>query len=750
MPTPKSFVPDAPSSFVEDTPSSSSDFTSNPLHPDESPRYQKDFSHQGGGPTLLEKAKSVFAAMTAPIPDAPMEWHQPGGHTVGGFVRSLPAALTNVGNMVPNTINAAARGVAGMGQLPSYVGETLEMIHNGDPQGIENLYTFTPPGMAQVLLKQYKDDSEKDGVDQALSNLAGNLLAMKFAGKLIEKSPELVGPATAKLKETVAKTKDAAVRGATGTGPQVMRELVKETQKNKDLVAKKTGEISTEDQTKAAGTKNQDEVASKTHKDSVAAARDKANADHEAAQKEYFRKQAEHKAETERTEAENKRLTQEHEKAVEKHGQTQSSLNENERSAKVELGKVEERVHDEADNLYKELKPKLQDEDVDPKTADRIATHGIDNMSAAESKPPLLEKFEKALKNSSPTYGVYDEFRSKIGNAMRKGGLSGTTYHIYEMMLEGDPENGIPGIVDEMDKIAKKEGLSEEAAAARSAWRDWAQAFRDRSSPLHNILADPESHGMLGAMRGRKSYLARLRAFGEDGSKLADQIEKDLNTAQGSKAKFTPYGTIEVPKPKPPVLGRTEPFSEREPQYKAPQTKPAPTPSHPVLTSGSAEERARNAVGKPTDIGTEDIRRAKRESMLSKSETLSGPASKFISNMAAFGVIEEAMRGGIPAAARIVGARVIYGLGRHALATLLRNESVLKLITEPTAYDIAHIPENMRGPLKEITEEARKQGIKVDPKVLALIGASAAIPRGPKSQELQKIADEYRQNSTQQ
>jgi hypothetical protein len=56
----------------------------------------------------------------------------------------------------------------------------------------------------------------------------------------------------------------------------------------------------------------------------------------------------------------------------------------------------------------------------------------------------------------------------------------------------------------------------------------------------------------------------------------------------------------------------------------------------------------------------------------------------------------------------------------------------------------------MRGPLKEITEEAQKQGIKVDPKVLSLIGASAATPRGPKSQELQKTADEYRQNSTQQ
>jgi hypothetical protein len=724
MPTPpKSFVPDAPSSFVEDTPSSSDPSgrtpTGEPAPGDE----------RNGAQRWIDN-------LTNPNPRAE-EWHNPIKNTVDDFVRHVGSTFLP---LISHPIDSAV-GIA------KSAGQAMADNYGNEAGAMGQL-------LVKPLVEQAITESAEKGKARAALNLAGTGLGMwatgEASGAVGEAAKPVIGKVTRGLLEKVAKAKDAAVRGATGTGPHVMRELVKETQKNKDLVAKKTGEISTEDQTKAAGTKNQDEVASKTHKDSVAAARDKAKADHEAAQKEYFRKHAEHKAETERTEAENKRLTQEHEKAVEKHGQTQSSLNENERSAKVELGKVEERVHDEADNLYKELKPKLQDEDVDPEIADRIATHGIDNMSAAESKPPLLEKFEKALKNSSPTYGVYDEFRSKIGNAMRKGGLSGTTYHIYEMMLEGDPENGIPGIVDEMDKIAKKEGLSEEAAAARSAWRDWAQAFRDRSSPLHNILADPESHGMLGAMRGQQSYLARLRAFGEDGSKLADQIEKDLNTAQGSKAKFTPYGTIEVPKPKPPVLGRTEPFSERETQYKAPQTKPAPTPSHPVLTSGSAEERARNAVGKPTDIGTEDIRQAKRESMLSKSETLSGPASKFISNMAAFGVIEEAMRGGIPAAARIVGARVIYGLGRHALATLLRNESVLKLITEPTAYDIAHIPENMRGPLKEITEEAQKQGIKVDPKVLSLIGASAATPRGPKSQELQKTADEYRQNSTQQ
>ena len=58
------------------------------------------------------------------------------------------------------------------------------------------------------------------------------------------------------------------------------------------------------------------------------------------------------------------------------------------------------------------------------------------------------------------------------------------------------------------------------------------------------------------------------------------------------------------------------------------------------------------------------------------------------------------------------------------------------MLTEPTAADLAQIPPELRGELKPIVERAQKQGIKVDPRLAALVGASLV---GPKTQELQKL-----------
>lgn len=163
------------------------------LHPDEAPRYQKDFAHQGEGPTLLERAKSKFAAVTEPLADVPLEWNQPGGRTARGFVRSIPAAVQNVEQMPWNFTAAGARGVVGLAGLPAQAAETLQQISRGDPQGMENLMDITPPGIGKNLWESYQNDAETLGPNAALANLSGNLATLyaagKVAGKVAEKTP---------------------------------------------------------------------------------------------------------------------------------------------------------------------------------------------------------------------------------------------------------------------------------------------------------------------------------------------------------------------------------------------------------------------------------------------------------------------------------------------------------------------------------------------------------------------------------
>jgi hypothetical protein len=182
MGTPKSFIPDTPSSFVADqSPAPAPDFTSNPngeglyrmgsydfsqgnvtkpeiqvpysrvkaaqiagykLHPDETTRYQKDATHEGQGPTFLERAR----ASLEPTPDNLVRPIDPNHPIISGLNRAGDIA-ENMYKMPPNFMKAVDRGVyEGLPQLPAQVWDTVKRIYHGDPQGAEQLNGFTPPG----------------------------------------------------------------------------------------------------------------------------------------------------------------------------------------------------------------------------------------------------------------------------------------------------------------------------------------------------------------------------------------------------------------------------------------------------------------------------------------------------------------------------------------------------------------------------------------------------------------------------
>jgi hypothetical protein len=73
---------------------------------------------------------------------------------------------------------------------------------------------------------------------------------------------------------------------------------------------------------------------------------------------------------------------------------------------------------------------------------------------------------------------------------------------------------------------------------------------------------------------------------------------------------------------------------------------------------------------------------------------------------------------------------------------LLERPAVIEFLTKPTDADIREIPPEMRGDLKIVVEAAQRKGIKVDPTLAALIGATA--PKGPKTKKLEDDANYYR------
>ena len=87
------------------------------------------------------------------------------------------------------------------------------------------------------------------------------------------------------------------------------------------------------------------------------------------------------------------------------------------------------------------------------------------------------------------------------------------------------------------------------------------------------------------------------------------------------------------------------------------------------------------------------------------------------------------MRGEIPS----VAGTMLEGAGTYGavrgVAGILRNPKVVEFLTSATERDIAQIPPDLRGDFPNIVAEAQKQGIKVSPKLIALVGSSANQPK---------------------
>lgn len=586
--------------------------------------------------------------------------------------------------------------------------------------------------------------------------VAGNvapIVAQSLAGEVL---PEMAGA----IRSDVVKAPGGVARFLTNTRPGVTAGLVedvtaankavedaaqKHLERTQGALQARTGKISTAEQMDAAKARLKHEEAVRETEEANREATAQAEGKTATAQGEFFKKKAEHEAEARRTQAENERVAAQHELEMGHQQDMERLLNRNERQAKVDLKKVGDRVHDDADRMYEKLKPRLANVESDPETIATLSDHLYGQIDQATAKSPVYEKFQKLVKNKSGalTYADLEDFRSAMGRAMN-GRLPGPTYHLYKVMLDGDEKAGVPGIIDEMDRIAASKKLKPQADAARASWRAWAESFRDPGSPVAKILDDPEQHGLLQGMRGQQSYLNRLRRFGPDGQELADSIERDLSLADSSKATYSPYGGIRIKPPEAPKPTAVKPFAEEPPLPTSPKLKSLPRAEPLQLTSGSPEVRAgqilaeqdRAAVpnrpeGERQLIGPEQVRQAKRESLAAKEKKIRTGWSPVLSSISIYDAIKSGIEGNWSRVGLDLGARGIYEVGKQGFAAMLRNPAVIKLLTEPTAADLAQIPAELRGPgFKTFLDSAKTQGVRVDPRLYALASAAPA----PKTQ----------------
>lgn len=688
---------------------------------------------------------------------------QRGGVGIFQLANAVAHPIQTFGSMVSSVAPEPVLNTLNTAQQLRFPGST-PIFHPNTPNPVEQGYKAVQPGgwqaaanVAPVAGQALAGGALAEAGPAMLGDMGA--LARKGAAILSDTTPKVLTrkggivpeaqAANAVAKEVAAKSDlDNAQSHLSDTQAALDEAKGRELAYNQSLQAK-ADQISAKDTTEATGQQADYAQQVKDTQAKNAATTQKAEADFAKAQQDFFQKQAQHQQKAAATLTQNQKLLADHQKAVTDQQTLQNQLNENEQGAKVDLKKVEQRVHGEANQLYEDLKPQLEKIEADPETVAEIHDDANDLVDFAGGAPPLLEKLKNALKGgNSLTYGDLDAFRSAIGRQMSKGNLPGNTYYIYQRMLEGDPASGTTGIIDEMQRIADDQGLTDQANQARASWRTWAESFRDRSSPLRNIISDPEAHGLLKSMRGQQSYLDRLRAFGPDGDDLADRIQNDLNSAQQGKAQFTTYGHIKIPEPKSPTLGAVADFAQPAPQFNAPVQTPVPSAPQSLLASGSPMERAAQSVKMPErpnfpdrpapapvdlqSIAPADIQTAKAGALANRANSIRTKGGGFATTIVALDAIRHvigAFRGDIAAnlgdIGLDIGARVAYGAGKGAIANLLEKPEVIQFLTKPRPQDVAMIPPELARDMGPVLDEAKRQGIKISPAVTAAIAGAA-------------------------
>jgi hypothetical protein len=372
----------------------------------------------------------------------------------------------------------------------------------------------------------------------------------------------------------------------------------------------------------------------------------------------------------------------------------------------------------------------------------------------------------------TPTYEDLQGEYSRLGNEISKGTLPGDVFKAYDKLHEA--------IGEEMQRLAEEKGQGAALKAARDYWWRMKQTF---GKPL---LAKDSATGALRKVASKISaedeLQNRIRLLGSFDPDIPRRFADVQNIQKGMKSLPKPVPAREltqslseakakVPAPKPPkgkpIIPEPEPVPpwagippERVPIPDRPQpTSPklpkqferVPIPDRPNPVNPDASVSAKKAYAEPNatkpterpDVNTRQIREQLLEKWQKNAEGLgnwkiralvSGPLG------AAIGYIFGPQ-----------GAEIGYAtgsiVGPEIINKIIDRPVVREWLTRPPQAELDALRQlpnadriRLTDGLGKVVEEAKRQGIKVDSRILSIVGATGAIV-GPRTKQLQELRD---------
>lgn len=777
------------------------------LHPDEAPRYQKDSSHVGQGPTTYEQVASLLNRMTAPMPDRPL---------TGNPIQQAGAALTNIGQLPFNVVNRAYRGLAG---LPQGVAQTAVNIHRGDPAGIESLNPFA---MGEGAVRNLSEDAQSLGPMAALGNLGGDALTMYATGKLGSRATEAGTEAMMKVAKGVRNAPESLARIATGTGTGPVKELVKQRQlanagiDEANAAADKDHAGNTQDalhEQRGREIEYQTAVDSKTQEIAQAdqseaeqlAAKQSAAEQKVAAANEAVK--AKHQAVAQKVTDANRAA----ENALELRRQLEQTYQQATDDYRAQNAAADVRAKGEENSAWSAFRQKMTGKGI---SSEPIIEHlkqievlspevaqSLRKLQISPEDAPLDSEFAKdraAVMKALGYTGNYFDYPADVRASFNRAAMA----HGFEPdLIDFNPQEGQTLPVDLVQRASSivqgylRDRRFDGNGPVRGEMMQLAKTLR---AVITRAAAEAGATAELDA--ARNSTIVRQGAFGKPPRKVAttsSNLERDANPeAAAVRAKeealdrtrrYDPtlvdsYRQVKAARKALDSLSPEDQLRKRLRQVPPPPTvndprpgfrltaPPQRTPARPA--SGSPAERAFQSVDQPSrpnfpdrpipdphqTISAGDIAAAKRAAV-------EASAGKWWTRgrWAAAAPIIWAMRGffggHIPSIPRAGAESGGILAATHVGVSLLRYPPLVDFLVKARPKDVAVIPLELRGDLPGLVSQAQRQGIKVSPALLAATGGALAAqkkegPQGlqlpiPVAQALQAMQPTFSQGATQ-
>jgi hypothetical protein len=668
------------------------------LHPDEASKYEKDFAHQGEGPSWLEKAKARVQQGLQPVP----------GETIKNM--KTPG--------ISNVDRAAGRVLYG---TPGYLKDLASTFFkasssSGNVNDVYNLLDMVDPGNTLVGLRdQFKEDVKTDprmAVQNAIGTLAGMAIvgaATHGASKRLSSLPNLREAASEKFRrsaQTIAGIGKGAVKEA------AKGEIEKAGKARTTALGKAREEAGTSAQERAAIREKNLKVL-KEHQDRIRLENDVKKSSQELAKR--------HEAAQTKAEKENDANWDQVHKALDQEETPVAPLKTIAKSASayadpVTLPIVRSILHEggvKFDNVGRPI--------VNGKARQVIANNKevpINDRNYSQFYEMQYGELPPVGDNAGNTsFARLQRLRTYTLNRMYSGGrLEAGTYNSLKMILNG--------IDQSMDAIAVRKKMTKQLTRARASHTQMMEAFHDSPTDPRTVQTQSlrETSPELAKEQGIANRREKLSAYDPEISRLSSELDTKRTALKGMS--------------KEPLREGLQQYPER------PTTQPLPLPGG---------ERPVAAAPRPTlDVQAERVKmlesKAKRVGLTGYDYAILGSSLMEAFRPLFHGAGEVAFRTG---AWGYVGSKL-------AFQTLLRNPRFVEWVSRATPEEVAglrQLPNAERLKIADVTrnviQASAKEGrpITVSPSVAGFLASGAGQPQS--LQQLRKQAQQLQSTPAQ-